>query len=270
MTGISSYRRIAEEHLEQRMLRYYRECLQKAGMENCRLYVSEWNISLSNRNYLNDSCFRSAYFVEMIQEICDLTDMICLWFASDWISNYYDARCIANGAGGILTKDNIKKPIWYAILFLNYLGEEVVQMGEHYIVTRCSDGSYMIVCSNFKPLGLNYFMMGENEVSLDYIQELFENSSSLGLSICFENLSDQEEYIVRKQQINSECGSVLMEWKKMGMSDDLERSDVKYITEKCVPNLERYKIKAEHGEIKIRCEMRDQEIVLYHVYKEEN
>ena len=102
-----------------------------------------------------------------------------LAFGSDWISNYYDARSMVNGAAGILTKDNIKKPIWYALSFLNQLGEELLAVGEHYLITRRNNESYMILCFNFKQLGVNYFYIKENEVSLGQIRELFENSDSM-------------------------------------------------------------------------------------------
>lgn len=262
----SGYRRLREEHLEKKLLLYYHECMEAEGLSSCELYISEWNISLSNRNYLNDSCFRSAYFVKMIHEISDLTDMICLWFGSDWISNYYDARSIVNGAGGIVTKDNIKKPIWYALSFLNQLGEELLEAGAHYLVTRCRDESYMILCFNLKQLGGNYFYINENEVSLDHIRELFENSSTVRLHIHLGNLLSGGTYVIKKRQINSEYGCVLTEWGKMGMAVDLERSDIKYIEERCVPNLERRQIKAEAGKLEISCEIRDQEMILYHIY----
>ena len=260
------YRRVAEDHWEKNLLLYYRECMEAENLSSCELYVSEWNMSLSNRNFLNDSCFRSAYFVKMISEIYELTDMICLWFGSDWISNYYDARSMVNGAGGILTKDNIKKPIWYALSFLNQLGEELLAVGEHYLITRRNDESYMILCFNFKQLGVNYFYIKENEVSLGQIRELFENSDSIQVDIQLENLTIGETYIVKKQQINSEYGCVLTEWAKMGMAVDLERSDIKYIEGRCVPNLEREQRKAEAGNVEISCEIRDQEMILYHIY----
>ena len=260
------YRRVAEDHWEKNLLLYYRKCMEAENLSSCELYVSEWNMSLSNRNFLNDSCFRSAYFVKMISEIYELTDMICLWFGSDWISNYYDARSMVNGAGGILTKDNIKKPIWYALSFLNQLGEELLAVGEHYLITRRNNESYMILCFNFKQLGVSYFYIKENEVSLGQIRELFENSDSIQVDIQLENLTIGETYIVKKRQINSEYGCVLTEWAKMGMAVDLERSDIKYIEGRCVPNLEREQRKAEAGNVEISCEIRDQEMILYHIY----
>ena len=124
----------------------------------------------------------------------------------------------------------------------------------------------MILCFNFKQLGVNYFYIKENEVSLGQIRELFENSDSIQVDIQLEKLTIGETYIVKKQQINSEYGCVLTEWAKMGMAMDLERSDIKYIEGRCVPNLEREQRKAEAGNVEISCEIRDQEMILYHIY----
>ena len=80
----------------------------------CKLYAVEFNISLSNRNYLNDSCSRAAYTVDRMQKIGEKVDMIGIWMASDWISNYYDTPSVVCGGVGILTKDSIRKPAYYA------------------------------------------------------------------------------------------------------------------------------------------------------------
>ena len=87
-----------------------------------------------------------------------------------------------------------------------------------------------------------------------YVGSCCENSDSIQVDIQLENLTIGETYIVKKRQINSEYGCVLTEWAKMGMAVDLERSDIKYIEGRCVPNLEREQRKAEAGNVEISCE----------------
>ena len=55
----SGIQRAAEDHWEKNLLLYYRKCMEAENLSSCELYVSEWNMSLSNRTFLNDSCFRS-------------------------------------------------------------------------------------------------------------------------------------------------------------------------------------------------------------------
>ena len=73
------------------------------------MYITEWNFSLSSRNYLNDSCYRAVYLAWVAAALSGLADVLAVWVASDWISSYYDTISIANGGNGILTKNRIPK-----------------------------------------------------------------------------------------------------------------------------------------------------------------
>ena len=66
-----------------------------------------------NRNYLNDSCFRSAYLTAKTVELWGMTDMTAVMGGTDWVSNYIDTNKVLNGGVGILTKDTIGKPAFY-------------------------------------------------------------------------------------------------------------------------------------------------------------
>ena len=48
-----TYRSNLEDSFELDMIRKYKRMLKEQGMEQCRIYISEWNNSISNRNYLN-------------------------------------------------------------------------------------------------------------------------------------------------------------------------------------------------------------------------
>ena len=86
----------------------------------------EWNCSVVNRNILNDSTYRAAYIIKIIAQIWDEVDLFCLWMGSDWVSSYYDSVGISYGGSGILTKDTICKPAYYAFQLLNQLGNELI------------------------------------------------------------------------------------------------------------------------------------------------
>lgn len=94
--GKIKYMRSTEHGVEKERLEEIHAILSRQGIES-KIYISEWNSSISSRNYLNDSCFRAAYIVRTLSELWDSLDMICIWMASDWVSNYFDARGIANG-----------------------------------------------------------------------------------------------------------------------------------------------------------------------------
>ena len=132
----------------------------RAGI-NSKVYVSEWNGTLSSRNYLNDSCHRGNYLINKLIEMWDQADMINVWMASDWVSNYFDVRGVANGGNGLLTKDTICKPVYFAMQFLNQLGGRLLAKGRNYIVTFNGQQEYYILGTNFRRLGEGYFLKQE-------------------------------------------------------------------------------------------------------------
>ena len=52
-----------------------REHMDRVGMEDMKLYITDWNLTISDRNYMNDTCFKGAYIVKNYLDLYGLTDM---------------------------------------------------------------------------------------------------------------------------------------------------------------------------------------------------
>lgn len=263
----SLYTRSNKDHIEIDQIKSIRNLMKESGLENCKLYISEWNNSLSNRNLLNDSCFRAAYIVRTLLEIWDSVDMIGIWMGSDWVSSYYDTIRIANGGSGLLTKDGICKPAYYALLFMNKLGDHLIAKGENYIVTRKSASSYYIICFNFKKYSSNYFIKGENLTSPEEIEDIFENRNLLELNIVLEQMPSDMNFVIKKRTVNESEGSILGEWRHFQYEKRMEGNDVKYIREACFPHISMEKRRVEQGRLNIEVTLKAHEVLLLHVYE---
>lgn len=89
--GKVNYYRTQSENYECEKLQSIHQIMEE-GEVDIPIYVVEWNSSISNRNFLNDSCFRASYITKKIVEILSMADMVCLWMGSDWVSNYFDTK----------------------------------------------------------------------------------------------------------------------------------------------------------------------------------
>ena len=263
----SLYTRSNREQIEVEQVTVIRNLMKESGLENCKLYISEWNNSLSNRNLLNDSCFRAAYIVKKLLEIWDSVDMIGIWMGSDWVSSYYDTIGIANGGSGLLTKDGICKPAYYALFFMNKLGNHLIAKGENYIITRKSAYSYYIICFNFKKYSSNYFIREENLNSPDELEDIFENRDSMELNLVLEQMPPDINFVIKKRTVNESEGSILGEWKHFQYEKQMEGSDVKYIREACFPHMSMEKKQVRQGELHIKVTLKAHEVILLHVYE---
>lgn len=254
--------------IEADQVKMMRDILRKNEMENCALYITEWNNTLSNRNYLNDSCFRAAYILKKISEIADQTDMLAIWMASDWMSSYYDTVKIANGGSGLLTKDSIRKPAYFAFQFLCMMGTSLVDKGRNYLITENGKGEYYVLCFHYKWFGINYFIREEGVKEPERAADIFENEDSIELRICMEHVTSETGYIIKKRMINEESGSVLSEWKNFLYSRSLSSPDIKYIRENCFPRMCMEKVTSRDGCLQISTVLQPHEIALLHIYEE--
>lgn len=260
--------RVTKESYEPDSVKDMHSLMEKAGLGECPLYVTEWNLTLSNRNYLNDSCFRGAYVVKKISELWGQTDLLGIWTGSDWLSSYYDTNSIANGGNGLLTKDSIRKPAYFALRFLNDLGEELIEKGDHYIITKKGQ-NYSILCYNFKWYSVRYFMNEEGMDAPDRMEDIFENRDPVELKVTLQNMPENMRYVIKSRTVNEECGSLLNEWQKFQYDHRLTSQDVKYIRQSCFPRMRMERQTVKQGKLTVQKTLLPHEITIIHINEDD-
>lgn len=263
------YYRCPNEDYELEQVLALRKMMNRNGFENCPLYIGEWNNSVSNRNFVNDSCFRGLYVCQKLAEMWDHVDVINPWNGTDWVSSYYDSYSIANGGIGILTKDGIRKPAFYAIDFLNRLSDLLIAQGKNYIITRTQNGNFDIVCFNANWYSANYYLHPEDENSPENLDSIFTESKEITLHIELDNVPDKCEYMLKRRAISREHGSILDEWSAFSYERNLERQDVKYLQDICIPNLQMEHLKSVDGKLRFDIRLGKQEFAVYHIFRVE-
>lgn len=256
------------DNIEMEYICQMQKILLETGCTNCKLYITEWNNSVSNRNYLNDSSFRGAYIVHKLANISESVDMVSLWMASDIISNYVDSNRIANGGGGLLTQDGIPKPAFFALRFMNQLGDRLVSKGENYIITKKHETSYYILCYNFKWYNCNYFKKRELLDDPEDIESIFENTDPVEVSIQLNYLPDNKRYIVTRRCVAANYGSLLGEWKKFQYDERLSTDNIRYIRDASFPRMSMERKKTEQGSLHMSVNLQAHEFVLLHIHED--
>ena len=241
-----------------------KELLRSVGM-NVPLYVTEWNCTVSSRNYLNDTCYKGTYLMKNITEVLKETDVLGYWAGSDLISTYYDSKNILNGCPGLLTKDNICKPAYYAYRFLRRMGAYLVEIGENYLITTSGHFSYYIICFNYHPLNYRYFQKPENAHSVKDIQALSENNSPIRMAFQLDHLPD-DSYAIKTSNISPHYGSVLDEWIRLNTMTNIRSEDIEYLKRICTPHMSIQEMETKRGQLQLEIELEPEEISLIHIY----
>lgn len=227
-----------------------RKMLREAGMEDIQLLVTEWNLSISDRNFINDTCFKGAYVMKNVLDLYDSVDEMAYFTGSDRVSEYYDSNTMLHGGTGVMTKDGVLKPSGFALEFLNRLYPYMIGKGENYLITTDRQDTYGIVCHNQKALNYNYYLTKEEEIDKAHIWKYFENRDPLELHLVMKDVEDGT-YQVKTYCINEQNGSVLNIWAEMDYDGELSRNDIKYFRRACEPRLSILKCEAHNGKIQV-------------------
>ena len=254
-------------NFEEDRIRRMRKVMKDCGIGDCRLYITEWNQTIANRNFLNDACFRSAYIAAKIIDLWDETDMLCIMGGTDWVSSYFDSSKVANGAVGLLTKDAIRKPAFFALSYFNQLGAEFLARGKNYIITRNEKNELFILVHHFSWFRKD-MIPGDEEVDLEELQRIrYADEKRLKMEWNLAGMEPSGEYAIKNRCINAKSGSLLDKWRRLGFEDDLRREEVKYLQAVSVPEIQMQRANADRdGLLKVTVELEPQEVVLMHIY----
>jgi len=243
---------------------YLRNVLKNTSLKSKELYVTEWNMTSYNKNVINDSCYKGAYIVKNLIDCVGLADSIGYWVGSDLYGDYIEDTFFIHGSCGLLTKNGIRKPAWYAFDFMNSLGKYLYDKGENYIITRDNNNNWYIVCHNLKKLCLEYYLRTEESIEISEVNDLFDDNRRLNLN--FEIEAEQnEKYRVKILSINKHHGSVQDEWLRMQKPQQLDTEDIEYLKSICIPSIRVQNITEQRGKIFLNTQLEPNEIQLIEI-----
>lgn len=240
--------------------------LKKLGLNELEINVTEWNISISNRNLLNDSCYKAPYMVKNIIDILKDTkvNMLGYWLASDLFSDFRDSKNFLYGGAGLLTKNGIQKPSYHALFLLKQIGDSLLSQGENYIVTKKVGERYQVLCFNYKNLKYSYYLKPEGSAGIYEQYDLFEDTEVIDSEIVIQGIKNGK-YRIKEMKLNRENGSVLDAWLKFGAIDEVKLDEVKYLRKICVPYMKvRHEI-VEKQSILLKARLEPHEVRLFEV-----
>ena len=242
----------------------FRAILAEAGYPEIPIIALEWNLSFVQRNYFNDMAGKGAIMMAQMIQGLDENIQVGYWPASDLYAGDYDANHILNGACGLISAEGICKPVFYAWKFLLELQNLLVSRGEHYIVTKDGKGFFSVILFNNKKLNYNYYTLPESSIGPQDSKVIFAEEDSLEIKLTLKGIPNKK-YLLRKQIIGPEHGSVLDEWMKLGIDLPMSISDMVYLKNRCTPFRKNEEITAENHQLTIMETLESHEIMLVQI-----
>lgn len=223
----------------------YQACARKWGLEDVPLFLTECNSSLSQRNFYNDSNAKASL---LLKNMIDCMEDVAVGMynpLSDLESVYYDFVEPFSGATGLLSKEGIVKPVFYAVKFMNELGDCLIDRGDGYVITGDGRDCFQILCCNYKPFNQKFFLKEEYEIGMEMLDDIFVDSQPRNLHFVLKKLKDRA-YVIKTYKVNLNYANVLNSWKELGQ-DVPDREEGQYLRAVCLPKLTKRRQQTENG-----------------------
>ncbi len=238
--------------------------LHENGFWDQEIHISEWNSSVSNRNLINDSVYKGTYVVRSLLAMLGKVQLAGYWFASDLFTEYYDTQHLLDGSGGLISKDGIRKPAFYGLSFFNRLEQYLLSVSEDAIITANARGSYSIVCHNYRHPEYYYYTVDEDKIKIDEYDRYFDNEQRT-FHFLVSGVKNGT-YQIKTRVVDSHHGSVQDEWRRMGLTDNLNEQDIEYLRRICVPHITIETLEVTDGTIDIQSVLEPNAIQHIHIY----
>ncbi|MBE5904732.1 MAG: helix-turn-helix domain-containing protein [Pseudobutyrivibrio sp.] len=222
-------------------------------------HLDEWNYTVSNRNVISDSCEHAAYIMKNYIDMIGNVDVMCYWHGLDLYAEYYDTNSLLSGDAGLISRDGIKKPSFYAVEFLNRSYCNEICRNDNGIISTNGRGSYSIVCHNFKPLSENYLDIEEDLIQIKDIEHYIQDTEDLGMKCVLNNVQNGN-YQIKIYYINPEYGSVQDMWKRLGLAESMESEEIQFIKQHANPNMEMQQVEVVDNRLEVEFNLKATEI----------
>ncbi len=210
-----------------------RKVLASLNMDTLPIYLTEWNLTFSHRNLVNDTCFKSCYIMKNLLKNYDRLASFGYWSLTDLIEENALPDTLFHGGLGIYTSNGLRKNVFYTFYFANMLGDELIATDDSYFITRKTDNSYQIITYNYVHYG-NLFASGELfDITETNRYSAFDMSRRLRINIVLDGLANGR-YEIREYFVNREHGSAYDIWLNLG-GVPLNPKDTDLLRGLCVP-----------------------------------
>lgn len=220
--------------------------VEEEGLSHLPLYITEWNLTVSHRNFINDTCFKAAYLAKNFLENYDRADAFGYWSLTDFMEEYQPSHQTYHGGLGLFTQNGIKKAHCYAMELMAKLGDELVCSGEGYFITRRADGSLAAILYNYEHFNPLFLEEGFG-LTLTSRDGVFPQRRQLELTVKLTGLAPGL-YRVRETILNQQHGSSYDLWVEMG-APELGGDDMEWLRQNSQPALHIYQTSAPRGEL---------------------
>ncbi|MDC8784501.1 GH39 family glycosyl hydrolase [Roseateles koreensis] len=126
-------------------VRRVRAAIQASHLPGLPLFFTEWSTSYNPRDKVHDSYMSAAYVLTKLKQTQGLAQSMSYWTFSDLFEEPGPPDAAFHGGFGMMTRDGIRKPIWFAYKYLAALLAREIPTHDPYCWASTDGGSVRAV-----------------------------------------------------------------------------------------------------------------------------
>ena len=222
---------------------YVRECIsellgimEEESLSEVPVWFVGFGRSYGKNSSYHDSCEKACHLLTQLSDASGIVERITCVYVSDWPFTFGKKTDPFFGGAGLLSKDGIRKPSFYALLMFSFMGDFCIARGDTYYISMRKDGYY----------GLLLFNPGRSPYSASHVEaaqtkpetfsHLLPDQPPLDLRITIRNMKCGK-YSVSSYIYSAEQGNPLSEWIRLGRKHTLNFGEISYMNSVCVPRI---------------------------------
>lgn len=210
--------------------------------------------------YLNDTCFQSAFFFHNTVDLIGEVEMLGYFQMSDIPTMDDSNGAFLDGRSGIFNKYGIRKPGCLLLNIFSKCRNNLVQKSEDFVVLKGSVERYMIgMCNYTYPNGYDSYSL-HSSIPAEDAYKVYESPQTKNIELKLERMTEGT-YDVIQYQINRKHGSVFDEWARNGYPDRFSKDDLDYLRNTIQPLRTLYQKNTVNGTMEFRFQLEPHEVV---------
>ncbi|MCQ2981647.1 MAG: helix-turn-helix domain-containing protein [Treponemataceae bacterium] len=186
------------------------------------IYLTEWNLTISHRDPINDTCFKAVYLAKNLLQNYDRLDSFGYWTLTDFHEELQLSQDLYHGGLGLFTYNGIAKAHYSVFRFMKHLGDTLLSQGNGWFITRKNNGVVLILYNyeHYSKL-FSSGILSQRDVHNRYAPFIDQKKAVFRMKL--EHIPT-ERCAVREMYVNRNYGSSYDAWVRMG-AQPLETQD---------------------------------------------
>lgn len=241
-------------------VRTRRKVMRESGFSETPVFISQMSSDMACRQYMNDSCFQAAFLAKSVTDIIDEVDIIGFYQLSDCSYMHLTGDFFLRGFNGIMSRNGIRKPSYFAIEFFRHMGNRLVSKGEDYLVTKKGKDVYTILLFNYIHINSFYREHVQEEIPPEKSEIIYKTPNTKTIFLLLDGMSNGN-YKIATRRVNKEHGSIMDVWIANDHGDSLASDELQYFMDTVKPVRNWRKQVCTAHKIKLQIQLRPFEVV---------